>query len=462
MFDTSKKRLIYILIFVPVALVLLFVVLFLSHINTDDNEAENATEEVVTTEATTEELIIETWVTEDGGRYYFDEKGQYAHGWKEIDGKKYYFDSEGLLATGITEIEGEKYFLNEDGTIHNSGWVTTGGKKYYIKQGGTLYTGIHEVNGEEFIFGDCGQVITEEYLLGLIAEVPESGEAISISDWGGYQRKANAAANYNEDKDGDNSGNYIHDTLVGIGGYEPTEENKRYISNRLNELGEDCNIGFVVLNLYNGKGVAYNIDNSEYSASCIKGPYVASVAADKPDSLKYRSNVMKRIVEESDNDGYNSLRGSYGRAPLVKWCEELGLDSQVSNHYYPYLSSRELACLWIKTYYFLNMDDTGESIREWYRSPINGSIYTTLGTYGTSETRPYNLSGSTSTGLGYLTETKAGWISSPHYRSTTDAGIVYPDDGSPYLVVIISDLPADLIALEPLCRTLDTIYQSTD
>lgn len=371
----------------------------------------------------------------------------------------------------------------------HTGWFVTGGSRYYYDKNGVPLSGPNTVDEKTYIFSGEGRLITEDELLSKIRAVPESGEPILTSDYRGAQHKVNEAANYNKpdtsaSKTSDNttasnnknsandkadsakaSGKstdkqYIHDTLVGIGGYTPTETDIKYIQNRMNELKE-YNVGFVMLNLYTGKGVAYNIDNSEYSASCIKGPYVASLVENQPDSLKYRAKTMQSILELSDNDAYNSLRGSYGRAPLVNLCEDLKLDSQVSYHYYPFISARELAALWIHMYIYLNTTEQGKEISDWYSHPNNSSIYTTLGVYNSEQDTTYNMAGSKCTGMGYLTQSKAGWISSPNYRSTTEGGIIYPDDGDPYLIAICTDIPADLIRLEPLCTTLNKIYENT-
>ncbi|MCR5212968.1 MAG: hypothetical protein K6E10_01000 [Eubacterium sp.] len=380
------------------------------------------------------------------------------------------------------------------------GWVVYGGDRYYYDKNGKPVSGSVKLNDKYFIFNNSGKLIKEDKLISQIKAIPQSGQPIITSDYSGAQHKANEEANYNyadrskvaantnsisqnnsntettkesnnisTDKESDSNNEadaesdkeYIHDTLVGIGGYTPTDKDNLMINNRINELS-GYNVGFSMINLYTGKGIAYNVDNSEYSASCIKGIYVASLVSENPDTLKSRFNTMQEVVSNSDNDGYNSLRGSYGRAPLVKWCEELELDSQVSYHYYPFISARELAILWIHTYFFLNTDENGMQIKDIYTSPIYDSIYTVLGNYGTeNDTVNYSMSLSNTIGKGYRTESKAGWISSPHYCSTTDGGIIYPPEGDPYIITICTDLPADLMSLEPLCSTLDTIYQNT-
>ncbi len=368
--------------------------------------------------------------------------------------------------------------IQEASEEKHTGWFVTGGSRYYYDSNGNPYSGPNMVDDKYYIFSNEGKLITEDFLQQTINAIPESGAPIQIASYGGYEHKSNAADNYAETSSDNNSNNnsddnsndenaanespteYIHNTLVGVGNYTPTELDKRMVSNRLSEIGKNYHVGFVMMNLYNGKGVAYNIDNSEYSASSIKGPYVACITDTYPETIINRSRSMQLITTQSDNDQYNYLRESYGRNPLINWCEDLNLDYQVFNHYHPYLTSRELAKIWLKCYYYFNTDENGMQVSDWYTTPNNCAIFTTLGTYS-SDSDIYNLSQSDRTGLGYRTETKAGWISSPHYCSTVDAGIVYPTSSAPYLIVICTDLPADMSSLEPLCLTLNAIYENT-
>lgn len=57
----------------------------------------------------------------------------------------------------------------------------------------------------------------------------------------------------------------------------------------------------------------------------------------------------------------------------------------------------------------------------------------------------------------YTTQSKAGWIADPDCSSTCDAGIVYADNG-PYVLVVMSDLPASLESLDPLVTLLDQLH----
>lgn len=57
----------------------------------------------------------------------------------------------------------------------------------------------------------------------------------------------------------------------------------------------------------------------------------------------------------------------------------------------------------------------------------------------------------------YTTQSKAGWIADPDCNSACDAGIVYADNG-PYVLVVMSDLPASLESLDPLVTLLDQLH----
>ena len=393
---------------------------------------------------TTEEPVVTGWVTEDAGTMYLNSAGDATKGIAEIDGKAYVFDDEGILLSGWQEnVSDEKIYVNQDGTLASgwtkindfiyyfnddgtpySGWLTDLGKRYYIKKNGQITTGLTKINNEYYTFGDDGKLISEEELTACIDEIP-----------------------LNEDTDTSRK-SVSENELITFGGYEIDFDDKKALFDVIGEMNPNDSriVGFVMINLGNGKGVGYNADEKVYSASCIKGPYVASLVNYKTELIETNSNTLIQVVMNSDNKLYSNLRKSYGRQFFGEWCVAADADEDVSIYNYPRLSARNLAKLWVKNYYFFNTDEVGIQIRDWYIKPNSSAIYNSLG-------------------QGYRTESKAGWFcesGKPDATATTDGGIIYPDNGAPYVIAIITDFPADMKRLEPLCTELNEIYKKTN
>ena len=418
-----------------------------------NKKAEGATETT-----TTEAPIITGWVEEDEGTMYLNSAGDATKGIAEIDGKtysfsddgylntgwqkegidkRYYVNLDGTLASGWTKINDYTYYFNEDGTPY-SGWLNDMGSRYYIKNNGQVATGVWEVNDTYYTFSDEGKLITSEELAEHIDEIP-----------------------LNDDTDPDRK-TVSDNKIYTFGGYEMEFEDRKALLDVIGEMDSSGNrtIGFVMINLLNGKGIGYNVDEKVYSASCIKGPYIAALVDSRPEILEKSSNTLVQVVMNSDNQLYSNLRRSYGRQFFEEWCISADVDQDVSVYNYPRLSARNLAKLWVKNYYFFNTDEVGMQIRDWYTSPNASAIYSSLGKG--SETKEADSSESAS--LGYRTESKAGWFcesSKPYATATTDGGIIYPDDNSAYAIAIITDFPSDMKRLEPLCVELNELYKKT-
>jgi len=203
---------------------------------------------------------------------------------------------------------------------------------------------------------------------------------------------------------------------------------------------QSCHVGFVLMDINTGWGVAYNADEEFYSASSIKGPYVASLAVHHPDSVLSWAESMYSVVHDSDNDEYFSLRNSYGDEPMTWWCEEAGVEAFIDGEWFPYCSPRTLSKLWLRTYEYFESDSAGTSeIKSMYIGSLNSPISQNLGAT-------------------YEVCTKAGWIIDEEFTATIDAGIVYAGE-NPYLMIIMTDAPSDFSVLDPLVLALDEIHE---
>ena len=337
------------------------------------------------------------WKTENGKKYYEIEEGKNATGWQTLYDHKYYFDNDGVMLTG---------------------WQNILGKSYYFYDSGMLATGYREIDGRPLVFDDNGQIVSKDSLVEKIDAVPEE--------------------------------NSSEHALYGIGGYTPDSEDNIYINQALQKAkgNSSYQIGFVLINIYTGKGFAYNCDLDVYSASCIKGPYIASLVSDQPELIERQKNNMIQILMYSDNKLYSSYRRTYGREHLKKWIGDLNIDEGFCTYNYPRISPRILSKLWVKNYFFFNTDDTGRSISSWYEQPNQSPVYTAIGAKK-------------------HTQSKAGWQNESKYASSNDGGIVYPDVSAggcsaPYVIAICSNIPSNLESLEPLCLTLDQLARKTD
>ena len=93
------------------------------------------------------------WQTLDGKKYFLEEGGRRAEGWKEIEKQRYYFVPEtGQMKLGWSTIDGKKYYFEKDG--HQTiGWRSLGGKKCYFVPGtGQMKLGWSTIDGKKYYF----------------------------------------------------------------------------------------------------------------------------------------------------------------------------------------------------------------------------------------------------------------------------------------------------------------------
>ena len=103
------------------------------------------------------------WRSLGGKKYYFVPKtGQMKVGWSTIDGKKYYFEKEGHQTIGWRSLGGKKYYFVPKTGQMKLGWSTIDGKKYYFEKSGIRFSGIRSIGGKKYYFQKNGELLTNE------------------------------------------------------------------------------------------------------------------------------------------------------------------------------------------------------------------------------------------------------------------------------------------------------------
>lgn len=199
-------------------------------------------------------------------------------------------------------------------------------------------------------------------------------------------------------------------------------------------------LSFVMMDLTTGAGISYNPGKVQYSASTIKGPYVAAVNKYRPGSAASAHGTMSSTIKVSSNEGYASLRSRFGHSPMLKMMDYCGISSAEmnGNRNYTYLSSRTLAKLWIGTYWYYYRETNGRSakVRNLHSHPLNSFIDRALST---------------------PTRTKPGWFPGGGYNVQNDAGVVLVD-GHPYVLAVMSSACGQYGKLATLVQAIDGVH----
>lgn len=119
------------------------------------------------------------WSTIDGKKYYFEKDGHQTIGWRSLGGKKYYFvPGTGQMKLGWSTIDGKKYYFEKEG--HQTiGWRSLGGKKYYfVPKTGQMKLGLSTIGGKKYYFDKEGRQVYGWKSLGgkMYYFVPKTGQ----------------------------------------------------------------------------------------------------------------------------------------------------------------------------------------------------------------------------------------------------------------------------------------------
>lgn len=227
--------------------------------------------------------------------------------------------------------------------------------------------------------------------------------------------------------------------------YKPS---KRKAGKRLlkyiRSMAQSSKINIVMTDLTSGDTITYSPLRIMYSASCLKGPFVASLNKWKPRSRSSSAGSMRDTIVWSNNGTYAGLRSHYGSSTMRKMHKYSRISSNGYSTYYRFLPTRDLAKLWVGTYWYFYKNTNKNS--KWARS---------LYTHGLSSYIYQGLKGKRKV------HAKPGWYPGGIYNVQNDAGVVMAKvngKNRPYVVAIMTSAYGQYGKLRKLVQLLDAVH----
>ena len=223
-------------------------------------------------------------------------------------------------------------------------------------------------------------------------------------------------------------------------------------------------VGFTLINLNTGKGIAYNLDSRVYGASSFKGPYAAFLCQHLGDNdASYPSgseaagsgvsssiySLMQPMILYSDNSAFNSLRNTYDSAGFAEWLNSCGVDSEIMHDtHFPRYSTRESALLWLRTYQYLKTNTpTAQNLASLYEQTNVSFIRS-----GVSDDEGVEA-----------VLNKAGWCAgSERFTGLCDAGLIKCTDGTTYLMSTMTNSPDGGLYAVRLANLASALFECRD
>lgn len=217
---------------------------------------------------------------------------------------------------------------------------------------------------------------------------------------------------------------------------------------------KDCNVGYLLVNLKTGRGIASNIDERVFGASAIKAPFVLFICEELLDKgettldSKVGGSTVQKLAEaaviKSDNDANTALHNAFGYNGWDEWLTKLGIGSGFNREQRtPFYTARESALMWLEMYRYINSDAEHAS---WMKSLISDTEVSFMRHALQDE--------------GVKVMNKAGWYNGAKYDSDDsgwcEAGIITKGKEA-YLLTLMTDLPyegEDEYVYEELIRDL--------
>ncbi|MCF0103878.1 MAG: serine hydrolase [Eggerthellaceae bacterium] len=211
--------------------------------------------------------------------------------------------------------------------------------------------------------------------------------------------------------------------------------------------------GFLFIDLQTSKGISYNLDYQQYSASTIKAPYCIALCQNLIDSGQASMNdyigdyddnfcsngsisvkeAINNTIRDSSNGSYRALRLAYlSRSNFAGWLNDVGISDTYrflsSIDDYANFSPREGAQMWLQIYkYFMSDASCSTFIQDNFANTRVSFIRNACAA-------DQNLKSA-------VVWNKAGWISEGNdYNTLSDFGVLRID-GKDYLCIFATNLP---------------------
>lgn len=228
--------------------------------------------------------------------------------------------------------------------------------------------------------------------------------------------------------------------------------------------GGGYTVGFTLINLNTGKGIAYNLDSRVYGASSFKGPYAAFLCQHLGDNdASYPSgseaagsgvsssiySLMQPMILYSDNSAFSSLRNTYDSAGFAEWLNSCGVDSEIMHDtHFPRYSARESALLWLRTYQYLKTNTpTAQNLASLYEQTNVSFIRSGVSNDGEVE----------------AVLNKAGWCAGrERFTGLCDAGLIKCTDGTTYLMSTMTNSPDGGLYTVRLANLASALFECRD
>lgn len=243
-----------------------------------------------------------------------------------------------------------------------------------------------------------------------------------------------------------------------------SEEQQESLAAATQNIEGGYTVGFTLIDLNTGKGIAYNLDSRVYGASSFKGPYAAFLCQHLGDNdASYPSgseaagsgvsssiySLMQPMILYSDNSAFSSLRNTYDSAGFAEWLNSCGVDSEIMHDtHFPRYSTRESALLWLRTYQYLKANTpTAQNLASLYEQTNVSFIRSGVSDDGEVE----------------AVLNKAGWCAgSERFTGLCDAGLIKCTDGTTYLMSTMTNSPDGGLYTVRLANLASTLFECRD